>query len=138
SEIRAIMTRSGGTLGESGSVSWMFDQVGHIVVNPGSLDPDEVALVAIDAGATDVQVESDTVDVYTELADLHRVQEALVAAGLEVTEASPVMRPKTLVTPDDDTAVKALRLLEKLEDLDDVQQVYTNLDVTEEVLAQVG
>lgn len=138
SEVRAVLTRGGGTLGESGSVSWMFDQVGHIVVKPGRLDPDEVALIAIDAGATDVQIEDDAVEVYTDMQDLHKVQEALVAAGLEVTEAEPVMRPKTMITADVDTAVKAIRLMERLEDLDDVQQVYSNLDVTEEVFAQVG
>jgi YebC/PmpR family DNA-binding regulatory protein len=138
SEVRSILTRSGGSLGESGSVAWMFDHVGQIVVKPGELDPDEVALIAIDAGATDVQIEDDAVEVYTELHDLHKVQEALVAAGLDVASAEPVMRPKTMVTPELDAAVKAIRLMERLEDLDDVQQVYSNLDVTQEVFAQVG
>jgi YebC/PmpR family DNA-binding regulatory protein len=137
SEVRAVLTRSGGTLGENGSVSWMFDSVGHIVVHPNKLDADEIALLAIDAGAADVQIEDDSVDVYTELPDLHRVQEALVDAGLDVASAEPTMRPKAPVTPETDSAVKAIRLMERLEDLDDVQQVYSNLEVSDEVFAQV-
>lgn len=115
----------------------MFDHVGHIIVRPGALDPDEIALIAIDAGAADVQTEDDVVEVYTEMQDLHRVQEALTAAGLDVISAEPAMRPKAPVTPEPDTAVKAIRLMERLEDLDDVQQVYSNLEVSDEVFAQV-
>jgi YebC/PmpR family DNA-binding regulatory protein len=137
-EIRAVLTRSGGTLGESGSVGWMFDQVGLIALETGDADSDEVALVAIDAGADDVQVDDGTVEVYTQPKDLHRIQEALTAAGYRVETAELTMRPKTQMEPDPDTAVKAIRLLEKLEDLDDVQQVYTNLQINEQVLAAVG
>lgn len=136
-EVRAVLTRAGGTLGENGSVGWMFDQVGYIRVNPGDADPDEVALVAIDAGASDVQIEDGAVDVYTDVADLHRVQEALSDAGYDVDTAELSMRPKTMLSPDADVAVKAIRLLERLEDLDDVQQVYSNLDISDEVMAQV-
>ena len=137
-EVRAALTRSGGTLGESGSVGWMFDHVGMIVLDPKGQDPDELALVAIDAGATDVEVEDGSVEVYTDAQDLHRVQEALTAAGQVVESAELTMRPKTMVSTEPDTAVKAIRLLERLEDLDDIQQVYSNLDVSEEILAQVG
>jgi YebC/PmpR family DNA-binding regulatory protein len=137
-EVRALLTRSGGTLGESGSVGWMFDHVGAIVVEPNGQDPDDIGLVAIDAGAADVQVDGDAVEVYTETHDLHRVQEALAAEGFNVTSAELTMRPKTMISPEPDVAVKAIRLLERLEDLDDVQQVYTNLDVSDEVLATVG
>lgn len=137
-EVRAVLSRSGGTLGESGSVGWMFDQVGMIVLDVKGQDPDELALVAIDAGANDIQVEDGSVEVYTDAQDLHRVQEALVAAGQAVESAELTMRPKTMMSPEPDVAVKAIRLLERLEDLDDVQQVYSNLDVTEDVLAQVG
>jgi YebC/PmpR family DNA-binding regulatory protein len=137
-EIRAVLTRSGGTLGESGSVGWMFDQVGLISLATGDTDPDEVQLVAIDAGADDVQVEDGAVEVYTQPQDLHRIQEALASAGYGIENAELTMRPKTQMEADSETAVKALRLLEKLEDLDDVQQVYTNLQITEQVLAEVG
>lgn len=137
-EIRAALTRANGTLGENGSVSWMFDQVGTIAIRAGDTDPDEIALVAIDAGATDVATEDGTVEVYTEPQDLHRVQEELSAAGYEIESADLTMKPKTLMTPDTDDAVKAIRLLEKLEDLDDVQTVYSNLDITDEVMAAVS
>jgi len=137
-EVRAVLTRSGGTLGESGSVGWMFDQVGLIELDATGADPDEIALTAIDAGASDVQSEDGAVEVYTETQDLHAVQEALRAAGYAVTAAELTMKPKTLLTPEPEVAVKVIRLVEKLEDLDDVQGVFTNLDVTDEVLAQVG
>ncbi|MDQ4045308.1 MAG: YebC/PmpR family DNA-binding transcriptional regulator [Chloroflexota bacterium] len=137
-EIRAALSRSNGTLGENGSVNWMFDQMGVIGLSTGDHDPDEIALVAIDAGATDVSDEDGTLEVYTEPQDLHKVQEELTAAGYEVESAELTMKPKTMVTPEQDEAVKAIRLLEKLEDLDDVQTVYSNLDVTDEVLAAVS
>jgi YebC/PmpR family DNA-binding regulatory protein len=137
-EIRAVLTRSGGTLGENGSVGWMFDQVGLITLSTGDADPDEVALLAIDAGADDVQVDDGSVEVYTQPQDLHRIQETMTAAGYRVETAELTMRPKTLMEQEPDTAVKAIRLLEKLEDLDDVQQVYTNLRISDEVMAAVG
>lgn len=137
-EVRSVLTRSGGTLGENGSVAWMFDHVGQILVDPGAIDADDVGLVAIDAGAIDVQVEDGQVEIFTEVQDLHRVQEALGEAGVNVTSSELMMRPKTLMTPESDVAVKTIRLMERLEDLDDVQTVYTNLDVTDEVMAQVS
>jgi YebC/PmpR family DNA-binding regulatory protein len=137
-EIRAALTRSNGTLGENGSVGWMFDQVGTIAITAGEADPDEISLVAIDAGATDVAADDGIVEVYTEPQDLHRVQEELSGAGYEIDNAELTMKPKTLMSPDTDDAVKAIRLLEKLEDLDDVQTVYSNLDITDEVMAAVS
>ncbi|MBA3450464.1 MAG: YebC/PmpR family DNA-binding transcriptional regulator [Chloroflexia bacterium] len=134
-EVRAALTRAGGTLGENGSVGWMFDQMGVIEVLAGTVDPDVVALIAIDAGASDVESEDQTVVVYTEPAGLHRTREALVAAGFLVEGAQLTMRPKSLVAPDVDVAVKVVRLVEKLEDLEDVQEVFTNIDVNDEVLA---
>jgi YebC/PmpR family DNA-binding regulatory protein len=137
-EIRAALTRSGGSLGENGSVSWMFDQAGIITLPVNGSDPDELALVAIDAGATDVQVDGEVVEVYTEPTDLHKVAEQFTAAGYEPQGVELIMKPKTMLQPDADAAVKAIRLVEKLEDLDDVQTVYSNLDISDEVLAQVS
>jgi YebC/PmpR family DNA-binding regulatory protein len=134
-EVRAVLTRAGGTLGESGSVGWMFDHTGLIEVPTENADPDEVALVAIDAGASDVEAEDGLVVIYTDPADLHRVREALQGAGIEPEAAQLTMRPKTMLTPEPDVAVKVIRLVEKLEDLDDVQEVFTNIDVTDDVLA---
>jgi YebC/PmpR family DNA-binding regulatory protein len=134
-EVRAVLTRAGGTLGENGSVGWMFDQMGVIEVPIGNADPDEVSLVAIDAGASDLESEDGLIVVYTEPAELHRVREALTAAGHEVEAAQLTMRPKTLTAPEPEAAVKVIRLVEKLEDLDDVQEVFTNIDITDDVLA---
>jgi YebC/PmpR family DNA-binding regulatory protein len=135
-EVRAVLTRAGGNLGESGSVSWMFDQVGLIELEANGTDPDEIALVAIDAGANDVQVEGESVEVYTDPQELHAVQEALKEGGFEAASAQLTMKPKTMLAPEPDVAVKVIRLVEKLEDLDDVQEVFTNLDVTDEALAE--
>ncbi len=134
-EVRAVLTRAGGTLGENGSVGWMFDQTGLIEIPAGSADPDELSLLAIDAGASDVEVDDGVVTVYTEPADLHRVREAMAAAGHEAEAAQLMMRPKTLVSPEPDAAIKVIRLVEKLEDLDDVQEVFTNVDISDEVLS---
>ncbi|MCC6314295.1 MAG: YebC/PmpR family DNA-binding transcriptional regulator [Thermomicrobiales bacterium] len=135
-EVRAVLTRAGGNLGESGSVSWMFDQVGLIELEANGTDPDDLALVAIDAGANDVQVDGDMVAVYTDPQELHTVQEALKEGGFEAASAQLTMKPKTMLAPEPDVAVKVIRLVEKLEDLDDVQEVFTNLDVTDEALAE--
>ncbi|MBL8129920.1 MAG: YebC/PmpR family DNA-binding transcriptional regulator [Chloroflexia bacterium] len=134
-EVRAVLTRAGGSLGENGSVGWMFDHMGILEIPLSGADADELSLEAIDAGASDVEVEGDTVVVYTEPAELHAVREAMVGAGREVAAAQLTMRPKTLVEPEADAAIKVIRLVEKLEDLDDVQEVFTNVDISDEVLA---
>jgi YebC/PmpR family DNA-binding regulatory protein len=137
-EVRSALTRAGGTLGESGSVAWMFDNVGLITVDPNGGDPEEIALVAIDAGADDVSIDDDGIEVYTEVQNLHVVQDALVSAGISVNSADPIMKPKATVTPDSASAIKVVKLLEKLEDLDDVQTVYSNLEFTDELLAEAS
>jgi YebC/PmpR family DNA-binding regulatory protein len=137
-EVRSALSRAGGTLGESGSVAWMFDNVGLISVDVTGADPEEIALVAIDAGADDVSIDDDGIEVYTEVQNLHIVQDALISAGLSVNSADPVMKPKATVTPDTASAIKVIKLLERLEDLDDVQQVYSNLEFTDEILAEAS
>jgi YebC/PmpR family DNA-binding regulatory protein len=138
SDIRAAFTRGGGNLGETGSVGWMFDNVGQIVVPINGKDPDDVSLIAIDAGAIDVHPDEEVLEVFTEVQDLHKVQEMLTASGLTVESAQIMMKPKDLVDVSTDDALKAIRLIERLDDLDDVQTVYSNLHVTDDVLAQVG
>jgi YebC/PmpR family DNA-binding regulatory protein len=137
-EVRAAFTRGGGNLGADGAVAWMFDSVGQIVATPGKLDPEEAALLAIDAGALEFEIEDDEVIIYTEQQDLHKVQEQLTEAGLGVESSELIMKPKDPVNADTDLAVKVIRLVERLEDLDDVQTVYTNMNLTDDVLAQVG
>ena len=137
-EVRAVLSRAGGTLGESGSVSWMFDQVGQIIVEADGERADDLSMTAIDAGAADVVAADGVVEIYTEAGDLHRVQESLSAAGYEIENAELIMRPKTMVDVETDVAEKFLRLVDKLEDLDDVQTVYSNLEVSDELMAAAG
>ncbi len=138
SEVRAVITRGGGNVGADGSVAWMFDNVGQIVVKQGEMSEDEVAMLAIDAGATEFEPDGETTVVFTAPSDLHKVQEQLTGAGLDIEAADLVMKAKDLISVEPDQAVKVIRVIEKLEDLDDVQNVYSNLEVTDEVFAQVS
>lgn len=139
-EVRAVFNKAGGTLGESGSVGWMFENKGQITIEmPANkpFDPDEIMLQTIDAGAEDVQIEENAIEVYTEVAELNNVRQALLKSGLPVTNAERTMKPKTLLQTDEKDALVALRMIEKLEDLDDVQKVYTNLEVSDELLEKL-
>ena len=137
-EVRAALTRAGGTLGESGSVGWMFDQVGQIIVEADGDRGDELTMAAIDAGASDVIAADGVVEIYTESGDLHRVQESISGAGYEIENAELIMRPKTMVDLEVDIATRVLRLVDRLEELDDVQTVYSNLEVSDDLLAEAG
>jgi transcriptional/translational regulatory protein YebC/TACO1 len=136
--VRATLSKAGGNPGEPGSVGWMFEAKGLITVDltAKKLDPDEVMLQAIDAGADDVEVGEDTIDIYTEFVKLAVVRQALLAADLPLSGVEKTMLAKTTVQADTDDALRAMRLVEKLEDLDDVQKVYSNLDITDEQAEQ--
>jgi YebC/PmpR family DNA-binding regulatory protein len=134
-EVRNVFARGGGNLGENGSVSWNFDARGIISIPRDGGDPDDIMMRAIDAGADDVQVGKDTVEVYTQPADLESVKKALEDAGVAVESAESTRVPKTTVQVDERDAVQTLRLVEKLEALDDVQRVYFNAEFSDDVLA---
>ena len=136
SEIRTTLSRNGGSLGESGSVAWQFDSVGFIDLDVGDGDPEEVALAAIDAGAEDVRTEDGRLEVYTAPTELIKVRKALEEAGLSVSTAELSMLPKNTLALDESSAAQVLRLLDILEDLDDVQKVYSNADFPESVLME--
>ena len=137
SEVRSTFSKGGGNLGESGSVAWMFENKGLITIEfpeGRAFDADDVMLQAIDAGAEDVEVDGNQIEVYTAFEDLNNVRTVLQEQGLPITNVEALMRPTTPFTPADEaTAIQALRLMEKLEELDDVQKVYSNLDVSEEL-----
>jgi YebC/PmpR family DNA-binding regulatory protein len=133
-EIRSTFTRHNGKLGESGSVQWLFEQKGLIEVDTSGRTAGDVELAAIDAGAEDVETDGGLVTVYTAPRDFERVKKALEAAGIKVGSAELSMRPTSTVRVEGDTAQKVLRLVEALEELDDVQKVHANFDVPEEVL----
>jgi YebC/PmpR family DNA-binding regulatory protein len=136
SALRTTLTRGGGNLGESGSVAWQFDNKGLIALEADGGDPDEIALQAIDAGAEDVKVESQFIEVYTAPTELDLVRRALDAAGLKITSAELFMLPKQSTPLDEKHAMQALKLLDQIEDLDDVQKVYSNGDFPESVLME--
>ena len=135
-EIRNAFTRGGGSLGENGCVAWLFDSRGVITVDPDGGDPEDLALKAIDAGADDFRVEDGAIDVYTQPGEVEHVRKALEKQALKVASVETAMVPKTTIQLDPKEAVAVLRLMERLEDLDDVQRVYTNLEFSEEVLKE--
>ena len=137
-EVRSTFTRGGGSLGESGSVAWQFDARGVVVVNAKGKDPDEISLLAIDSGADDVSVDGETVEITTELTSLEDVRKAMLDAGYEVTSAELTMIAKTPLQLEPSQAEQVLKLMERLEDLDDVQAVHSNVELSDELLAAIG
>ena len=135
-DVRNVFTRGGARMAESGSVSWNFEPRGVIALDVDGADAEALALEAIDAGAEDVKVDDDTVEIYTQPQDLEAVRQALEAKKVNVTLAELSMVPRTLVRLDDKTSLQALKLLDRLEELDEVQHVYTNADFDESVLAK--
>jgi len=133
-DIRNIFSRHGGNLGESGCVAWLFDSKGLILVETNNLDSNELALQAIDAGADDVKVESDHVEVYTKPEELETVRAALEEGNLPIASAELSMVPKTMLELEEKAALQTLKLLHKLEELDEVQQVCSNVDFPDSVL----
>jgi YebC/PmpR family DNA-binding regulatory protein len=137
-EVRSRFAKAGGQLAASGAVAWQFAPRGYITVARDGIDADEVALTAIDAGAEDVDTETDPVEIYTAPQDLERVRRSLEEAGVAVDQAESAMVAKQTVELDSGKARSALRLVEELEDLDDVQRVTANFDVPEDVFAEVA
>ncbi|GIW16992.1 MAG: YebC/PmpR family DNA-binding transcriptional regulator [Tepidiforma sp.] len=135
SEVRHQFSRAGGNLGETGSVAWQFEPRGIITIPLEGRDPDEVALQAIDAGAEDVDVQGDVIEVRTDPASLEAVRKNLETAGLQVENADFAMIPKATIELDEKTAHQVLRLIEALEDLEDVQRVYSNAEFSDEAVA---
>ena len=137
-EVRAAFSRSGGNLGEVGSVGWLFSSHGVITIAPGG-DADEIALVAIDLGAEDVQVDTDSsIEIITAPDDLEKIRDGLEKAGTALDNTEIAMVPTTTIPLSTQDAEAVLRLLDRLEELDDVQRVYSNADFPEEVLAAAG
>jgi YebC/PmpR family DNA-binding regulatory protein len=136
-EVRSTFTRHGGSLGSSGCVAWIFESRGVININAENVDADELALNAIDAGAEDILTEAGTVEVYTKPDMLFKVRTALEAKKIKIESGELQMVPKTLVKLDEKAATQALKLLDKLEELDDVQNVYSNADIPDNILAGI-
>lgn len=138
SEVRHAFTKHGGSLAEKGAVAWQFSVVGQIVVRAEGVDPDEIALLAIDAGAIDVEVEEDEIVITTEPGELTRVADALREAGFAIQQTDIEYVPQSMIDVEEAQVQKTLKLLEALEDLDDVQSVYTNARFPSELEERVA
>ena len=137
SEVRHAFTKAGGNLGTDGSVAYLFNRMGLLTYAVGS-DEDAIMVAALDAGAEDVTTNADgTIEVSTSYADYLSVKEAMEAAGLKPEHAEIFEKPSTETVVSQDDAEKIMRLIETLEDLDDVQEVHTNADFPEDVLASL-
>lgn len=136
-EVRNIFTRAGSNLGEAGSVAWNFETRGVITVEASPEQAEELALEAIDIGAQDVGVEKGFVEIYTEPQQFEAVRKALEEKGVKVVSAEVSQVPKTTIVLDEKNAIQTLKLMDKLEELDDVQKVYSNADYSEEVLEKL-
>ena len=137
-DVRSIFTKSDGNLGESGSVAWLFERRGVVLVD-GDVDEDELTLAAADGGADDVAREGDSWRVTASPEALSAVRAAIEGAGVEVQSAALTMVPKTTIELQDEGAArKVLRLMDALEENDDVQDVYANFDIPERVLETVA
>src|SRR5581483_9071443 len=136
-ELRSVFTRGGGNLGEPGSVAWMFERLGLIVVD-GSASEDDVLAAAADAGADDIRNTDDGWEIVCPAKEFARVRKAIADSGLRIDRSELTMLPQSTVPLDAAGARPVLRLMDAIEELEDVQEVFTNFDVPDEVLAEVS
>ena len=137
-EVRTAMTRNGGTMADPGSVSYLFSRKGVVVVPAAGHTEDDVLMAVLDAGAEEVRDLGDTFEVVSEPGDMVAVRTALQEAGIEYDSADMGFVPSVQVELDADGAAKVFKLIDALEDLDDVQNVYANYDVSDEVMELIG
>ena len=130
-ELRHLLSKNGGNLGESGSVAWMFDKKGYIVVDKAAKSEEELFEIAIEAGADDVQEDGDNFEILTAPENFEAVHEAIKKAGIEPEGAEVSMIPQNYIRLEGDDAKRMLKLYEAVEDHDDVQNVYANFDIDE-------
>ena len=139
SDVRHLFSKHGGNLGATGAVAWQFERRGIVLVAADGVDEEELFLIAADAGADDVELDGSTFQVSSAPEQLGKVSEAVSAAGLTIESAELSMVPKmTVAIEDEPTAKRVVRLVEGLEDNDDVQDVYANFDIPESVLEAVA
>lgn len=137
-EIRNIMSKKGGNMAGAGAVSWMFTQKGYISVAKESIKEDELMNIVLDAGAEDMKHEGETYEIYTAIADLEKVKQALTDKGIKWIDAELTMIPSSTIKVTGHEAKQVLSLVETLEDHDDVQQVYANFDIPDEIFDEVA
>jgi len=137
-EVRTAMSRNNGTMADPGSVAYLFSRKGVVLVPAAGLDEDDVLAAVLDAGADEVNNLGDVYEVVSEATDMRTVRDAVLAAGLAVESSDVVWMPSVQVTLEEDAARKMLRLVDALEDCDDVQNVWANFDISDEILGLVG
>ena len=137
-ELRNIFSKCGGSLGESGCVAWMFEAKGIITIPGENVDEDSVMVATLDSGADDIRVEGDIIEVITQPEDLQAARDALDNAGIKHTDAETAKLPKNTVRVEGKEASQVLRLVEMLEDVDDVQNVYANFDIPDEIMQEAA
>jgi YebC/PmpR family DNA-binding regulatory protein len=135
-DVRRWFNKLGGSMGEAGCVAWQFEQKGYFTLEPDGLDPEEVFEAAVEWGADDVVISEDMIEVFTAPDDFHTVREALERRGYELESAALTMVPKTTIALEDKQALQNMNLISTLEELDDVQEVFSNLDITDELMAK--
>ncbi|MFC2037830.1 YebC/PmpR family DNA-binding transcriptional regulator [Chloroflexota bacterium] len=135
-DIRRWFNKLGGSLGESGCVAWQFEPKGYFTLAPDDLDPDEIFDVAVETGADDVAFGDDFIEVFSEPGDFQVVRDGLEQQGVKLESAEMTMVPKVTISLDEKKTFQNMNLISTLEDLDDVQHVYSNLDISDEVMAQ--
>ncbi len=133
-DVRRAFNRHGGNLGENGCVAWMFEHKGYITIPLNGHDPDDLFELAADAGAEDVLVGEDMVEVFAQVSDFQSVQEALKEASIEMDVAELTMLPKTQTELEPEKGIKVMGLVDALEELDDVEKVFTSLNITDELV----
>jgi YebC/PmpR family DNA-binding regulatory protein len=136
-EIRHMFSKHGGNMGEAGCVSWMFDKKGYIVVEGGKVDEEKLMNLIVEAGAEDMRRDGDNFEVITAPGDLENVKKTIEDGGITVALSEVTMLPQNYMELDDRSAMQVLKLIEALEDHDDVQNVYSNLNVRDEVLEKI-
>ena len=136
-EVRVALTRNGGTFADAGSVSYLFNRKGVVIVPKGSNSEDDIMLAVLDAGAEEINDLGDSFEVVSEPTDLIAVRTALQEAGIDYDSAESALVPTMTVPVDEEAARKVFKLVDALEDCDDVQEIYTNVDVSDEVMAAI-
>lgn len=137
SEIRHLLSKNGGNMGEAGCVSWMFDKKGYILVEGGKVEEDSLLSLVLEAGAEDMRRDVDHFEIITSPGDFEPVKKAIENAGIPVALAEVTMVPQNYIDLDDKNAEQVLRLVEAIEDHEDVQNVYANFNVRDEVLEKI-
>ncbi|RLC65158.1 MAG: YebC/PmpR family DNA-binding transcriptional regulator [Chloroflexi bacterium] len=136
SEIRRVLTRQGGTMAEAGAVTWQFERKGYIAIASDGVDENLIFDIAVDAGAEDVVFGEGMIEVYADLDHFQAVRQALEEAGVKFETAEMSMIPKTTMQLGEKETLQVMKVIDALEDLDDTQQVYSNLDISDDAMAQ--